>query len=354
MYTFPGTIVLADSEEANLLESVNTKFAVLEERVNLLTVTLQRAEVAGQYAVTPPSPTTTKITFALPTDQEIVLRIPSALLTKPAGDTYYAAKNHTHPPVPSLLVFQDEGTPQGSAGTLNIVGAAASVAVAGGVATLTISGSTLDFQDEGMPLDPASTFNVTGSGATLTSSGGTATLDIPGFTPPMGGVAVLYTTPVNSNQVNDTVGEFIFDTQAQVDGDTLAVGDVLYLIVGGRWGASSTLTNYIWRVYANTGVILSRSMHAYTNPLSEGWFMMCQFTVRAIGASGKVTGNGMVGMDSNDTFSPGTRQMSNLVVEKDIDTTVNNLIKVSLEFSSAPPGTFASIETMSLLRARMG
>lgn len=43
----------------------------------------------------------------------------------------------------STLDFEDEGTPQGTGGTLNVVGDGASIAVSGGVATLTVPGADL-------------------------------------------------------------------------------------------------------------------------------------------------------------------------------------------------------------------
>jgi len=82
-----------------------------------------------------------------------------------------------------LLSFEDEGTPQGTAPTLNVVGAGAAVTVAGGKATLNVGGASgvLEIQKDGSKIDDASILNFLRNGMTVDVAAGIADITVPGL-----------------------------------------------------------------------------------------------------------------------------------------------------------------------------
>ncbi len=80
------------------------------------------------------------------------------------------------------IVVKATGVTLGQVGTFNFTGAGVTVAVVGGVATITVSagGGALTVQDEGATLGTATILNFVGVGVTATLGGSTATITVPG------------------------------------------------------------------------------------------------------------------------------------------------------------------------------
>lgn len=81
----------------------------------------------------------------------------------------------------STIGIEDEGSPQGSAGTINFVGSGVNASVGGGVATVTITGGgggSITVADEGVAQGTATFLNFIGSGVSTTVTSNTASIVI--------------------------------------------------------------------------------------------------------------------------------------------------------------------------------
>jgi len=153
-----------------------------------------------------------------------------------------------------------------------------------------------------------------------------------------GAVTPLFTAVVSSTVVANTTTRTVFDQTYTLPVNSLAVGDVLQFIGSGTTAAVTAAFSFD---VSFGGTALAATADAVVS--NNGWSVVAEVTVRAIGAAGTAQlAAGLTGGPIANTL--GGRS----VVTTGIDTTATNVLGVAVTMDTAGAGITAGLSTLTI------
>jgi len=170
-------------------------------------------------------------------------------------------------------------------------------------------------------------------------SGGTPSLFKPSF------VQIADKVLSNSNVETTIINSSGAKGSLVIPANTLKVGSIIRMKMDGIFNATGTPTGTIKIYLGGTTLVTS----AATLSAFSGYFLEAEYllTIRTIGATGTVCGQGKSFVKQPDTLTAGVFRDLRMTTDVTINTTVNNTINVTYQFSVASSSN--SLTTRNLL-----
>jgi hypothetical protein len=196
-------------------------------------------------------------------------------------------------------------------------------------------------QDEGTLVPSNNTMNFTGAGVTVSNVGGVATVVIPGNIPATnyglfaqtGNSTPITNTTIETTLINGGVGVLT------VPANGFSIGDSFRGVFGGVVNAVNNQTIRV-RVKANTVVLLDSGIQNLGNSIiNDIWSLNIDFTIRQIGTAGVASIVSLGAFHYTKTNNASVQGFAfNVVNNTTFDTTVSNILNVTVQWGSANTG----------------
>ena len=149
------------------------------------------------------------------------------------------------------------------------------------------------------------------------------------------GVISAITSVPAGNTIANTTAETAYETQPPIPAGSLAVGDVIFLRLGGVYSVAAVAPSVTGRVKIGAVEILNTGSLTALSSLTtdRAWWAEIWITVCAVGVSGKIEAMGKVEFTTPTNLAVGTALSSNGQIT--VDTTIENLLITSIQFSLA-------------------
>jgi hypothetical protein len=196
-------------------------------------------------------------------------------------------------------------------------------------------------QDEGTLVPSNNTVNFTGAGVTVSNVGGVATVEIPGNIPTTN--YGLFAQTDNSTPITNTAIETTLINGGvgvlTVPANGFSIGDSFRGVFGGVMNAVNNQTIRV-RVKAGTVVLLDSGIQNLGNSIiNDIWSLNIDFTIRQIGTAGVASIVSLGAFHYTKTNNASVQGFAfNVVNNTTFDTTVSNILNVTVQWGSANAG----------------
>ena len=147
------------------------------------------------------------------------------------------------------------------------------------------------------------------------------------------------------NTIVNTSAEVAFASQYTIPANTLQVGQVYQLTLWGIYSLINALETFEVRCYIGSTVVLDTNPSVVQGPFTNlGWVFEGQFFVTSIGAAGTIE---IQGIARFATLSPGGVANLPNSAPITINTTVNELLKFTWQFTTADPANSTQLRAVS-------